>query len=411
MKHIFVIVGLLAGLLSLQAQAAAGRFQFVSGDVKVTSAGGKERVAHKGDDVNEGDSITSSNTATAQVKMRDDGLIIVRPDTKLRITTFQFNGKADGSERSLITLVKGGFRALTGMIGHFNKDNYKIETPTATIGIRGTDHEPMFIPNPVAGHPATIEPGTYDKVNSGAAVLSTARGMVLINPNHAGFVPNIVNALPVVLSNIPKFYLPPGKDEPVIVPGAALQPGTQPTAQTGSTGNTGTTTLSTTTLTVVRPATSTLLVAPATTLQVAPTTTLIAPATLQVAPVATTIAPATLQVAPVTTIQPITTVAPATLQVAPVTTIQPVTTVAPTTLQVAPSTLQIAPVTTFSDRRLKKNIKRIGTHPLGVGIYEFDYIWGEHATGVMADEVKLVRPEAVIRDKSGYDMVDYSKLN
>jgi hypothetical protein len=48
---------------------------------------------------------------------------------------------------------------------------------------------------------------------------------------------------------------------------------------------------------------------------------------------------------------------------------------------------------------------------LGIGIYEFDYVWGQHATGVMADEVRRVMPEAVIRDKSGYDMVDYSKLN
>jgi hypothetical protein len=65
----------------------------------------------------------------------------------------------------------------------------------------------------------------------------------------------------------------------------------------------------------------------------------------------------------------------------------------------------------ISDRRLKKNIKRIGTHPLGIGLYEFDYLWGQHAIGVMADEVKSVRPEAVLHHPDGYDMVDYSKLN
>lgn len=64
----------------------------------------------------------------------------------------------------------------------------------------------------------------------------------------------------------------------------------------------------------------------------------------------------------------------------------------------------------FSDRRLKRNIKRIGTHRLGIGIYEFDYVWDEHAIGLMADEVKTVMPEAVTRDPSGYDMVDYGKL-
>jgi hypothetical protein len=66
--------------------------------------------------------------------------------------------------------------------------------------------------------------------------------------------------------------------------------------------------------------------------------------------------------------------------------------------------------TKLSDRRLKKNIHRIGTHPLGIGIYEYDYIWGEHAVGVMADEVRTVRPEAVSRDADGFDSVDYSKL-
>lgn len=64
-----------------------------------------------------------------------------------------------------------------------------------------------------------------------------------------------------------------------------------------------------------------------------------------------------------------------------------------------------------SDRRLKRNIHRIGTHRLGIGIYEFDYVWGEHAIGVMADEVRKVMPEAVIRGEDGYDRVDYSKLN
>lgn len=64
----------------------------------------------------------------------------------------------------------------------------------------------------------------------------------------------------------------------------------------------------------------------------------------------------------------------------------------------------------FSDRRLKKNIKRIGTHILGIGIYVFDYIWDEHSIGVMADEVKEVMPDAVIRHGSGFDMVNYAMI-
>lgn len=64
----------------------------------------------------------------------------------------------------------------------------------------------------------------------------------------------------------------------------------------------------------------------------------------------------------------------------------------------------------LSDRRLKTNIKRIGTHILGIGIYSFDYIWGIHAIGVMADEVETVMPDAVITLPSSFKIVDYSML-
>lgn len=69
-----------------------------------------------------------------------------------------------------------------------------------------------------------------------------------------------------------------------------------------------------------------------------------------------------------------------------------------------------APVGTFSDRRLKTNIKRIGTHVLGIGLYAWDYLWGEHAEGVMADEVLTVMPDAVLQHPSGFMMVDYSMI-
>lgn len=63
----------------------------------------------------------------------------------------------------------------------------------------------------------------------------------------------------------------------------------------------------------------------------------------------------------------------------------------------------------FSDRRLKSNIVRIGTHPLGVGLYEYD-IFGERQRGVMADEVESVLPEAVMEHESGFKMVNYALL-
>jgi len=63
-----------------------------------------------------------------------------------------------------------------------------------------------------------------------------------------------------------------------------------------------------------------------------------------------------------------------------------------------------------SDRRLKSNVVRIGTHPLGIGVYEYD-IFGERQRGVMADEVEAVKPEAVTTHPTeGYKMVYYGLL-
>lgn len=64
----------------------------------------------------------------------------------------------------------------------------------------------------------------------------------------------------------------------------------------------------------------------------------------------------------------------------------------------------------FSDRRLKTNIKQVGTLSDGLGVYSYDYVWGEHATGVMADEVAQLRPWALGPVVGGYATVNYGAL-
>ena len=68
-----------------------------------------------------------------------------------------------------------------------------------------------------------------------------------------------------------------------------------------------------------------------------------------------------------------------------------------------------------SDRKLKKDIKRIGTHDLGIGIYTYHYKDGhdlpkELQVGVMADEVETIMPEAVITMADGYKAVNYALI-
>jgi hypothetical protein len=71
----------------------------------------------------------------------------------------------------------------------------------------------------------------------------------------------------------------------------------------------------------------------------------------------------------------------------------------------------------MSDRNAKENIILVGRHPLGIGLYLFDYKpeyrdkWGAgRQFGVMADEVGTVMPEAVLVHPDGYKMVNYTML-
>jgi hypothetical protein len=69
-----------------------------------------------------------------------------------------------------------------------------------------------------------------------------------------------------------------------------------------------------------------------------------------------------------------------------------------------------AAITKYSDRRLKTNIKKIGEMANGLALYAYDYIWGEHDIGVMADEVEKVMPKAVTTMPNGFKAVNYSML-
>jgi hypothetical protein len=69
---------------------------------------------------------------------------------------------------------------------------------------------------------------------------------------------------------------------------------------------------------------------------------------------------------------------------------------------------------TASDRRLKRDVRRIGRHANGVALYAWRYRWDRPGAperlGVMADELRAVRPDLVITTPSGFLAVNYGGL-
>jgi FecR-like protein len=178
----------------------AGKVELVEGDVRFFDRNRQLRRPALDDTVYEGDSIVTGADGEVHVRLEDGGLIAVRPGTKMRISAFRALG--DDNDRLTIGLLEGSFRSITGWIASFNRANYAIHTPTATIGVRGTDHEPFHIPE----GSSLGEPGTYDKVNQGGTYLETKQGRVEVEPGRAGFAHLKRAERPRVLEQVPGHF-------------------------------------------------------------------------------------------------------------------------------------------------------------------------------------------------------------
>jgi hypothetical protein len=163
----FVLLSM-AGLAgSAWAQLPAARIMSVTGSAKAIDPQGRERQLEKGAEVRSGEKIVTADGALVQMRLNDGGFMSVRSGTEMVIDRFSYDEKNASNSSFLVSLVRGGFRSITGLIGKTNPDAYQIRTATATVGIRGTDHEPMVIPEGVPGMTAMGAPGFYDKVNDG----------------------------------------------------------------------------------------------------------------------------------------------------------------------------------------------------------------------------------------------------
>ena len=248
-RGLFVLSACLLSAWASQVLAStAGVFQFVAGDVRVTLAEGNERPAAKGSPISVGDTVTTAKASMAQIKMGDGAIIVVQPESKLTVAEFSYAGKEDGTEKVQFRLQQGGFRSVTGVIGHTNKGNYMIETPIAHIGVRGTDHESWYFPTATSLNGESAEAGLYNKVNVGLTYIQTSTGEVAIAPNQVGYAATALDR-PHLLGAMPEFFnrsfqprsarsgSQQGTGAPVAAQGSATQQSGGTGASTSSSGS------------------------------------------------------------------------------------------------------------------------------------------------------------------------------
>lgn len=133
-KHAFVAMLLL--VCSLAADAApppAAAVERLAGEASAVEAGAS-RTLKTGDSLFAASLVRTGARSQLQLKFADGAVLAVGPNAELAIGAFSYPEQA----RLQLNLGKGAFRFLSGLIGKLRHEDVQIDTPVATIGIRGT---------------------------------------------------------------------------------------------------------------------------------------------------------------------------------------------------------------------------------------------------------------------------------
>lgn len=138
------LFALLLWTLAQVAVAAAGdpaaRAILVLGQVEAVAEDGSVRSLGRGDAVGAGEVLRTGPSGRAQLRFTDGARLALRPDTELAVDEYRHEpAEPPERQRTTLTLSRGGFRAITGAVADRNRSAYRVNTPQAIIGVRGTD--------------------------------------------------------------------------------------------------------------------------------------------------------------------------------------------------------------------------------------------------------------------------------
>ncbi len=180
------IILLTFSMSTLQVSAAqtAGKVVFSFGKGYIKGKDQKLRPLKRGALLRSGDEVVTEKRTRTQIKMNDGSFFSLKPNTQFQVKSFVYK-KDPKKDKSFFGLLKGGFRALTGLIGKHNKKAYGVSTPVATIGIRGTDYDVILVPpKGAAGGSGQLITHT----NSGAISLTNSAGTQVFSAGQSAFV-------------------------------------------------------------------------------------------------------------------------------------------------------------------------------------------------------------------------------
>jgi hypothetical protein len=236
----FLCVAIYAGLHIPHLQAAetpevaVGQVIWTKGIVQAQQPGQAPRTLQRRSVIYEHDTITTDKDGSGELSFVDNGVMSLNPESEFRVDEYKYKKDSPADDKSVMTLVKGGFRTITGTIPKVNPDAYKIHTPVATIGVRGTQYATVF--SPTKGLFLQIEKGIIDVTNGAGKIelskCDTGGGSNNCNQyaivKSFNIVPTTTTVRPPELANVVQVSA---------VPAGFGAPGSAPTKATPSTSS------------------------------------------------------------------------------------------------------------------------------------------------------------------------------
>jgi len=196
-------------LVALSARAeTAGQVLTAIGEAHALRAG-RILQLYPGAPIESGDQVHTGVDSYLQIRFTDWSLISLRPRTDFVVDQYVYEANKGGRQKAYFSLMNGGIRSVTGLIGHSDRGNYRLRTQTATIGIRGTHYGVLMCKEDCRNADGSPGPdGLYGGVVDGRIAVSPYGGGALEREFGAGeyFRLDSKTSIPVPLLAPPQFF-------------------------------------------------------------------------------------------------------------------------------------------------------------------------------------------------------------
>ncbi len=198
MKKLSVLLALMALFFADLAAAASAAVTAVTGVAQVQTGSSAPRTLRLGDEVSQGDTIVTGANSSLVLKFDDGQVAALTANSRMIITAYSYN-PANESGNVLLSLVTGGMRAITGLIGRRSPSQVAYRAATATIGIRGTDATMATDGDQVV---VTVKEGSVIYTYQGITLTLTAGEAVFSRPGQ----PPIQGSIASVIAQVPQSF-------------------------------------------------------------------------------------------------------------------------------------------------------------------------------------------------------------